>query len=131
MAYLSEPSRQQSGSCADFGKLPLPRSRSTLDSMNDTHVVALIYSVRHRESVDYGEANPLAFENDHFNSARMPRASFAFDVLLPPFGGAALSIALRDGDVHAPMGGGLRHIHAEKIGRAKRDRAWRACRRDA
>ena len=34
--------------------------------MNDPHVVALIYNVRHKESVDYGEAKPLAFENDHF-----------------------------------------------------------------
>ena len=39
---------------------------STLDSMNDPHVVALIYNVRHKESVDYGEAKPLAFENDQF-----------------------------------------------------------------
>ena len=99
--------------------------------MNDPHVAALVYHVRHKESVDYGEAKPLAFENDHFNSARMPRASFAFDVLLPPFGCAALSIAPRDGDVHAPMGGRLRHVHVEEQSRAERDRAWRACRRDA
>ena len=34
--------------------------------MNDPHVVALIYNVRHKESVDYGDAKPLAFENDDF-----------------------------------------------------------------
>ena len=36
--------------------------------MNDPHVVALIYKVRHKESVDYGygEAEPLAFENADF-----------------------------------------------------------------
>ena len=39
---------------------------SKLASMNDPHVVALIYSVRHHESVDYGKAQPLAFENDQF-----------------------------------------------------------------
>ena len=27
--------------------------------MNDPHVVALIYNVRHKESVDYGEANAI------------------------------------------------------------------------
>ena len=39
---------------------------STLDSMNDPHVVALVYRVRHHESVDYGDARPLDFENDRF-----------------------------------------------------------------
>ena len=34
--------------------------------MNDPHVAALIYRVRHHESVDYGEAKPLGFENDQF-----------------------------------------------------------------
>ena len=34
--------------------------------MNDPHVAALIYQVRHNESVDYGEAKPLTFENDQF-----------------------------------------------------------------
>ena len=43
--------------------------------MNDPHVAALIYQVRHNESVDYGEAKRLGFENDHFNSARLgPRS---------------------------------------------------------
>ena len=34
--------------------------------MNDPHVVALCYNVRHKESVDYGHAKPLTFENDQF-----------------------------------------------------------------
>ena len=34
--------------------------------MNDPHVVALIYNVRHKESVNYGHAKPLTFENDQF-----------------------------------------------------------------
>ena len=34
--------------------------------MNNPHVVALIYRVRHHESVDYGEAKPLDFGNDQF-----------------------------------------------------------------
>ena len=34
--------------------------------MNDPHVVALIYQVRHNESVDYGNAEPLADEEDGF-----------------------------------------------------------------
>ena len=34
--------------------------------MNDPRVVALIYNVRHKESVDYGDARPLDFENDRF-----------------------------------------------------------------
>ena len=39
---------------------------STLASMNDPHIIALIYRVRHHESVDYGDAKPLDFENVHF-----------------------------------------------------------------
>ena len=34
--------------------------------MNDPHVGALCYNVRHKESVDYGHAKPLTFENDQF-----------------------------------------------------------------
>ena len=34
--------------------------------MNDPHVVALIYRVRHHESVDYGKAEPLKHEADGF-----------------------------------------------------------------
>ena len=34
--------------------------------MNDPHVVALIYKVHHKESVDYGKAEPLAFEEERF-----------------------------------------------------------------
>ena len=35
--------------------------------MNDPHVTALRYRVRHKESVDYGKAGPLAFEEDGFS----------------------------------------------------------------
>ena len=50
----------------NFWGVPIREFGSTVSSMNDPHVVALIYNVRHKESVDYGEAKPLAFENDHF-----------------------------------------------------------------
>ena len=35
--------------------------------MNDPHVEALIYRVRHRESVDYGKAEPLTLECERFS----------------------------------------------------------------
>ena len=42
-----------------LASLPKRGLGSTLDSMNDPHVVAVIYRVRHNETVDYGNANAI------------------------------------------------------------------------
>ena len=49
-----------------FGRLPKRGLGSTLASMNDPHVAALNYRICRNESVDYGNAEPLAHEEDGF-----------------------------------------------------------------